>query len=332
MNIHDTLKQSRDGVPLNFDQTVALLALAPDCAESYQIMAEARRITQELTGNKAEIHGQIALNLAPCSANCKFCSFATVNKIFSKSTKISAEEAVLGAKLFEEQGANAIYLMATEGYRFGEILEMGREVRCNIKGETLLIANVGDRTLEEARQMKEAGYNGVYHALRMREGDQTGIDPQARIASFKAFKEAGLVVGTCVEPIGPEHTGEEIAERIHFAASLEPAFSGAMRRISIPGTELAQKYGMVSELRMAQIVAVTRLATPRSVIGNCTHEPAVSGAMGGANLFWAEIGANPRDVKEKTEEGRGFTVKKCRELFSDSECGVLEGPSAFYRR
>jgi biotin synthase len=88
---------------------------------------------------------------------------------------------------------------------------------------------------------------------------------------------------------------------------------------------------MISVLRMAQIVAVTRLAVPHSVKGNCTHEPCGIGALAGANLFWAETGANPRDIKEKTEEGRGHTVDACRTIFKEADWQTLDGPSAFFR-
>jgi len=41
----------------------------------------------------------------------------------------------------------------------------------------------------------------------------------------------------------------------------------------------------------------------------------ILGAIAGANLLWAEVGANPRDVQDKTEEGRGETVSRCRTIF-----------------
>ena len=160
-------------------------------------------------------------------------------------------------------------------------------------------------------------------------GIATAIEPERRRESIPYFPEAVLRVGTFVEPVCPEHSNEEIAELILYTATLNPAYSGAARRISIPGTDLARK-GMISELRMSQIVAVTRLAMPETVLGNCTHEPCTLGAAAGANLFWAEIGANPRDTQKKTEQGRGHTVEHCRTLFQESGCGLLEGPSRFY--
>ena len=174
------------------------------------------------------------------------------------------------------------------------------------------------------------GFSGVYHALRLREGKDTGLSVEKRKQSIINFKEAGLEVDTCVEPVGPEHTNEELADMIAFTASINPSYSGAARRIPIPGTAMAG-LGAISEMRMAQIVAVTRLGMPRSVRGNCTHEPCTLGAVAGANLFWAEVGANPRDIEEKTEEGRGETVASCRSIFQESNWDIRKGPSRFYQ-
>ena len=98
---------------------------------------------------------------------------------------------------------------------------------------------------------------------------------------------------------------------ILFTASLNPAYSGAGRRISIPGTKMAEK-GMISELRMAQIVAVTRLGMPRTVLGNCTHEPCTLGGLAGATLFWAESCANPRDIEKKQKKAEEKPCKAAK--------------------
>lgn len=331
MNVDDILKKSEEGCHLSRQELVYLLSLATDGGETYKVMAQANRISKEVSLGKAEIHAQFAVNLAPCNCKCLFCSFASINDIFNRSTELTSEQAVSYACQFESDGANAVFLMSTAQYPIELFLEISKEVRDRLKPETTLIANVGDQSLKNAVKLKEAGFAGVYHALRLREGIDTSLSAEGRKQSIYNFKEAGLEVGTCVEPVGPEHTNEELAEMIEFTASFAPAFSGAARRISIPGTKIAQR-GMISELRMAQIAAVTRLGMPRTVTGNCTHEPCTLGAIAGANLFWAEVGANPRDIEAKTEEGRGETVKSCRSLFQESGWDILCGPSRYYRR
>lgn len=86
MDINDLIKKSQNGEQLFHKELVHLLSLAPDSPESYLIMAEANRISKELTGNKAEVHAQLALNLAPCPCNCAFCAFAQKNGVFSKKS------------------------------------------------------------------------------------------------------------------------------------------------------------------------------------------------------------------------------------------------------
>ncbi len=329
MQTEEIIKESRSGEVLSKNKLVYLLGLAADSTETYMVMAEANRISKELSDSKAEIHAQFALNLAPCSCNCLFCSFAKINSVFSKSTELDLEHAVAYARQFETDGANAVFIMSTANYPFERFIEISKEIRKTLKSETLLIANVGDQNLKDAVRLKDAGFTGVYHAVRLREGKDTGISVEKRIQSINNFKEAGLSIGTCVEPVGMEHTNEELADMIELTASFNPSFSGAARRIAIPGTEM-EKRGTISELRMAQIVAVTRLGMPRNVMGNCTHEPCTLGAIGSANLFWAEVGANPRDIKEKTEEGRGETVGSCRTIFQESSWDVWNGPSRYY--
>ncbi len=331
MHIDEILNKSQAGDVLSRQELIHLLSLRPDCPETYRVLAEANRISHEVSSGKAEVHAQFAVNLGPCNGECLFCSFAKVNGVFSTANELTPEQAVAYARQFECDGANAVFMMTTAQYPFERFLELSKEVRKNLTPETTLIANVGDQSLKNAVKLKEVGFAGVYHALRLREGTDTGLTIDRRKQSIFNFKEAGLEVGTCVEPVGPEHTNEELAEMIEFTASFNPSYSGAARRIPIPGTKIAKR-GMISELRMAQIVAVTRLGMPRTVIGNCTHEPCTLGAIAGANLFWAEVGANPRDIKAKTEEGRGETVNSCRSIFQESNWDLWCGPSRYYNR
>jgi biotin synthase len=329
MNLHDLLKKSRNEEEFSREEIIQMLSYCPTSPESMAIMGEARRISEETTGGKAEVHGQFALDLAPCTRNCEWCSFAAKNGVFSERWQVDVPQAVEFAQKFQNEGANAVLTMTTADYPLGKMLEIGAEIRRNIDAELPLIANTGDKTLDQARRMKEGGYDGVYHALRLDEGKKNNLDPEQRLETIRNYQEVGLWVCTCVEPVGPEHTNEQLAAMIRLTASIKPAFSGAARRIPVPGTSMAE-LGIISELRMAQIVAVTRLAMPRAVRGNCTHEPCTLGALGGASIFWAEIGANPRDDQEKTEESRGQNVEDCRQIYQETDWEVLEGPSRHF--
>lgn len=330
MTIADIIKKSRDAENFTREELIRMLSYPAHSPESFALMSEARRISETVSDGKAEIHGQFALDLAPCACNCGWCSFAKTNNVFKDQRRISSEEAVEMALGFERHGANAVLVMTTAGYPLGLLLDMAKEIKKNLKPDTVFIANTSDRTLSQAQQMKEAGFDGVYHALRLREGIENEVEPAQRLASIRHFQAAGLWVGTCVEPIGPEHSNSEIAEMIQFTASIRPAFSGAARRIPIPKTAMAER-GMISELRMAQCVAVTRLAMPRETRGNCTHEPCTLGTAAGATLLWAEMGANPRDDQEKTEKNRGKDVQYCTDIYRESDWRVLDGPSMHFR-
>jgi biotin synthase len=319
-----------DGHSLTRDEIVYLLSIDHKSPDAGFVMSAANVINRMASEGKAEVHAQIGLNLSPCPNNCSFCAFAAKNGVFRESQELPVEDIILLALKAEADGANAIFFMTTHDYPFQKYIEISEAVKSKLKPETVMIANIGDFGYKEGRQLKEAGYTGIYHAVRMGEGRDTRIDPQTRLNTIRAAREAGLLIGTCVEPIGPEHSIEEITEKILIGREINPCYSGAMRRINIPGSEL-ERYGMISEYRLAFLVAVVRLAMGRDLIGNCTHEPNLLGAIAGANLFWAEVGTNPRDIEVETSEGRGLDIQSCAALFKEADFDILQGPSIIYR-
>ena len=329
--IERIIEKALAGERINEIELTDLLGVSLFSKESALLLWAARAMSNKACNNFAEVHAQVGLDISPCPGNCKFCSFAARNKIFKENCDLPVEEVLTKVKGFETDGANALYLMVTAQYSFEKFLEIGREVKKSLNPETILIANIDDFSIKQALQLKDAGFTGIYHALRLGEGKDSTITPQRRLETFRNAKDAGLVLGTCLEPVGPEHTIEELVEKIIITREAEPVYSGAARRIPIPNTELCQ-YGRVSEARMAHILAVVRLALGYAIPGNCTHEPNSIGAAAGANLFWAEAGANPRDTEKETEGKRGMTVLECKKVFQEAEWEVLEGPSRFYKR
>lgn len=306
-----------------------LLALPTASEESFYAQYAALQINKEVTDSKAEVHGQVGINSGPCACNCAFCSFAASNRIFKEQRVEAIEGIIEKCVLLQSEGANAIYLMATAALTFWDFLYIGRLVRSSLEAETILIANIGDFGYQEAIALKEAGFCGVYHAVRLGEGYNTRLSIQKRLDTIAAVHKAGLKLGTCLEPVGPEHTLDELVEKTLITREAHPVFSGAMRRIPIPDTRLSS-FGKISEARMAHIVAVVRLAVGYEVGGNCTHEPNVLGVAAGANLLWAEAGSNPRDTVNDTEASRGHDMARCREILSEANTELIRGPSRIF--
>lgn len=329
--VKDVIKKVFDGGFPTANDLRLLLNIKPHSAEAGFVIGCADEINRAASKGKAEVHAQIGLNLSPCPNNCSFCAFAAKNKIFKEKNELSVEDAAEMALRAEKQGANAIFLMGTGDYPFEKFIEISKEIHSTLKPETVMIANIGDFGFEEGKQLIEAEYTGIYHAVRMGEGKETNINPETRLHTVKVAQETGLLIGTCVEPVGPEHFVDEIVEKIIIGRDMKPCYSGAMRRINIPGSQM-EKYGMISEYRLAFLVAVVRLAMGIKLMGNCTHEPNMLGATTGANLFWAEVGTNPRDTEADTSKGRGFDIGVCQRLFKEAEFELLQGPSAIYSK
>ncbi|GEA15212.1 radical SAM protein [Moorella sp. E308F] len=322
--------KAKSGEFLDREEMAALFDIAPFTAESAYIQHAAREISSKVSSNTAEVHAHVGINVGPCVRNCKWCSFAAVNKVFAQAGVMPIEEIVRRCRKMEQNGANAIYLVATGTFPFGRLLEIIQEVRRNLSPDTVLIGNIDDFTLKEAYALRDAGLNGVYHAVRLREGIESSIPVEKRLATMRAAREAGLALGTCVEPVGPEHTTGELVEATIIARECGAVYSGCMRRIAVPDTEVGKR-GMINEARQAHILAAIRLSTQHEMIGMCWHEPSVVGPLAGVNIMWAETGSSPRDTHEDCERTRGRTVAEVRRIYWEAGWKVLDGPSLIWK-
>jgi biotin synthase len=313
-----------EGLP---DEDVRLLyGLSPNSRDASLVRWAGRELSLQSADGKAEVHAQIGLNSAPCGKNCQFCSFAVCNKVRSGTFEMPVEDVIEYAKIYEEEGANLILMMVTASYRFDKLLERGVAVREVISPEMPLLANTGDMSLEDARRLKEAGFSGCYHAVRMGEGVVTGIPVETRLQTIANIHAAGLSLSTCVEPVGPEHTVDELVEKTRLCIGSGAQSAGVGRRIPVPGTKLYD-LGQTSSWRASLLVAAYRLASGLSPRLNCAGGLELASAFG-ANLAWAEVGTNPRDTRERTEKGgEGYNIAHCRKVFKDAGWELLEGPS-----
>lgn len=323
------LKKGLDDISYTEEELTTLFSIEVGSKEYFTLLQYSSQKSQEASSQHSEVHAQIGLDVGPCSMQCGFCSFAEKNNIFTEPNVLSKKEVISKTKHFQDAGADAIYLMATAHYPFEDYLEIAQDVKKVLKKEIPLIANIRDISLNEAVALRDTGFLGAYHAVRLGEGTDTKIDIKKRLRTFQHLKAAGLFLGTCLEPAGPEHTAEELAEKTLIMKEAQPVYGGAARRISIPNGSL-EKHGMISEAELAKLVSVSRLALPKSVVGTCTHEPNLISCLSGANLLWAEQGTNPRDNNKKTEENRGLDVEYCKTMLHDAHWKKQEKNSYFF--
>ena len=83
-----------DGELIEKEDIIKLLNTEMPSAESGAVTALADRINRRASGNRAEIHAQIGLNLSPCPRNCSFCAFAAKNRVFESTNHIPMEDII----------------------------------------------------------------------------------------------------------------------------------------------------------------------------------------------------------------------------------------------
>jgi biotin synthase len=309
--IEHILDKGSDNAGISRDEALALMQLEIDSKEAYALMETANRVSRKQFNNKGENHFHIGINVEACPFNCSFCSLTVKAGIFKEKIEFTHDELLGWARLAESGGADALNLMTTGTYSFERLLETGRMLKNAVS--TPLVANTRDIDHGEGERLIDAGFVGAYHAVRLGEGKDTPFKREKRIHTITVLKDVGLQWMNCVEPVGPEHDMAEIIDLMFLARKHRATYSGVMRRINFPGSPMAP-HGMISELEMARMVAVSRLVMGDVPKAHCTHEPHSASLLAGANLFFPEVGASPRDGEADTGKGRGKGLEDCRQI------------------
>jgi len=314
-----TLKAALDSQAPGKEQCAYLLGLPEYSLEASALMGVADAVSRRRFGNSAILLGQIGVDTAACPGNCRFCVFGKDHTTMQPSV-LSLEEIRRRAHAFADGGdLFALFLMTMHEFDLDRLLDIVTAVCSELPPHTQIVVNVGDFDASQASQLKAAGVNGAYHVCRLREGTDTDLDPETRKRTFRVIKDAGLDFYYCCEPVGPEHTAEELVEQMFLGIEYGCFQHAAMRRVHVPGVPLSRN-GQITERRLAQVVAVVALATlgcpeTRNI---AVHEPNLLGLAAGANVVYAESGANPRDTEADTEKNRGLDMAACRKMLYEA--------------
>jgi biotin synthase len=313
------LEAAQEGVPPTQAQCAALLALPELSLEASAVRSVADALIRSRLGDAGIVLGQIGLEIDACPGRCAFCSFGDGHTAFTPS-RMSEAEILQNAAAFTNSGElYALFLMTMHIFDFERLLRIIARLRDDIPPSTQIVVNIGDFQRSQAMELKAAGISGAYHVSRLREGTDTALDPAARKATIRAIRESDLDWYYCCEPIGPEHSPEELAAQLFLGIEYGCFQHAAMRRVFLPASPLASR-GQISERRLALVVAVVALASmgcpeTRSI---AVHEPNLLGLTSGANTIYAEAGANPRDTQKETSGHRGHDIDACKRMFYES--------------
>lgn len=297
------------------EEIAALLAMPAHGNDFYRLLAASEARSRACYGSRGYVFAQIGINAGPCSKDCAFCSMGKSHYSMDGQWQKNIPQVEQEIRDLLAQGIDALFLMTTADFPQKEALRFFAAARAILPDDVSLVVNIGDLDVHMARHLRDSGCDGAYHIRRLREGVDTGIPPEEREASLEALRQAGLAIYYCLEPIGPEHTPEELAKELLFARSLHPVAMAAMRRVPVPGTPLAAK-GRISARELTKIVAVSNLVVAPSRCMN-VHEPMQMPLLAGVNQLYAESGANPRDTHSRTEEGRGIDAARSWEMLAE---------------
>lgn len=311
------LKKVDMGYVLSKLDAVSLLEIDNKSEEFYKLISKANELTRKVFDNKGYVFIQIGINADSCSGNCKFCSLAkdsfSINTHFNKTL----DEILKQVKLIDFTLVDSLFLMTTADYDKEAFLNIGVEVKKCLPKHVNLVANIGDFDTEYASKLKNTGFSAAYHIVRLREGIDTDIPKEMRIKTLNAIRDAGLDLFYCVEPIGEEHTYDEIADEMIRARDYSVDVMAVMGRIGVTGTPF-EFVPELSELELVKIAAVARLVTNPKKSMNI-HEAKEMALLAGVNQLYAEIGVNPRDTNANTEQNRGKDIDSIAKMLRNAE-------------
>lgn len=298
------------------DDLLFLMRFAADSPEAAYVRWGSDVIGREAAHNTAKIYAQIGLDATPCPENCAFCTLSARNSKAKGRAEIPDKDVADYARVFSDAGVHLISLMATAAYEFDHFLLVARSVRSAISSDLPIMANIGDITLDQAKQLKDAGVQVFYHANRLGEGEITGISPARRAATIEAAREAGLALMSAVEPVYEGVPDEDIASKMLEVIELRPICAGVGVLTAVPGTAM-ENATPISRRRGMFLASIMRLAAGTSIPNGC----------GCGNAVWTDAGTNPRGRDLSTDpDFLRRDVKRLRKQLVRDEWIVPDSP------
>ncbi len=268
------------------------------------------RFFREQCDNTAAIGAQIGVYTGPCSGDCGFCYFGA-SHTSSKAYQMTDEVLVDYLEgCIRDGDVNMVSLMTNHDCPVELLAHYIGIAKDILPKEVRIMINTGDRTAEDCSVLRKAGAEEAYHVCRMGEGKDTALDPEDRKRTIRNLIDAGFTVATCTEPVGAEHSVDEVIDNYFLGMELGCTTGSLAMRMPVFGTPLGGK-PTLSIKRYRQMQAVLGLASSwhegsKKVTGWDT------GFFSGLNSLSAELAGSPRDSAPFSEKSVGHTLEWCR--------------------
>lgn len=317
MLIEKAKRDALSGKPLGRETVEALLSIPEDSPECDALGLAARQAAQEICKGRAYLWGAVGLDFKPCPLNCRFCSLGEAWGLTGQGRELSEAEIIGAVSAYAQQQVRWIVLRTTEYYSLERLGQLINRIRAEVPGAYELGLNAGEMDEGKAAALSAIGCDFMYHSLRLREGADTNFPPDVRLKTLAAVQKSPADLVFLVEPVGREHSNAELAEAMETVLTYGASVSGAMARVPVPGTPLGD-IPQVSERRLAQIIAVTRLAFGYRIPDICVHPASRTAMEWGANVAVLETGSVPRDTGACDGAWHGFHSALAVKWFEDA--------------
>ena len=313
--IEKSLEKIKNKLDIDKNDVINLLSIPRESPIVEDILNRADEVCREVTGNRGKVWAAIGIDYSSCKMNCKFCSLGDKWNHNKKSYELSEEQILSLADKFVKQGIDWLVLRTTEFFDIEKLVKYGKILnnRYGKDKDFILTANTGTDATIEAEKLKDAGFEMVYEAMRFREGDDTTFDVAEREKAMKNVISSGMILSQYLEPIGPEHTNEEIADRMEEILGIGTKVSGIMPRVAVEGTP-KYELGEIDENRIAQITAIFRIFSKDKIEDMIIHPLTEKSLRCGANSLVVDIGAIPRDNTMYLDAWNGQDIEKSKEI------------------
>lgn len=314
-DVGSILSDAIDGKGIGRQDSIRLLDMPEDSGYADAIISSADGFVRDRCRNQASIGAQIGIITGPCYADCGFCAFAYSTTDIEDYVMKDDELSGYLRDIVSKGCVSSVSLMTIHNFDFDDLLHAVELSRSTLPDDVELCINTGDLESGECRELKDAGVDSAYHALRLGESTDNLLEPLGRYETIRNLISAGIRVATGVEPIGPEHSSAEIMDSYLKAYDMGCSCCSASARESVPGTRLYGA-GEISARRLKMIRSVLLLS---STDKDRTEFGFYGGFYGGFNRMFAEYAGSPKDLREISEKGLGRTVEWVRErLISDN--------------